>query len=192
MNNPLIIPILELLHAGDSDLNKPVWTLLELLSEIESLGIDWPVQGSAQQVIFQKNFLLMNALLQLQESLLSEGWVLNVSVMAIHLSRLSESNQHLPTEALSLREYYFDWSNFKATTEDVEKLLGQFWERYLAVDQQQEAFECLALPVDASFEQVKSRYRELAAQHHPDRGGDSAEFMAVRKAYELIKKSRGS
>jgi len=189
MNNPLVIPILSLLQAGDSAGKKPVWTLLELLSEIEKTGIDWPVNGSAQQVIFQKNFLLMNALVQLQETLMEQGWVLNVSVMAIHLSKLSETTQTLPSESLSLREYYLDWRNFTDTsTEDVERLLTQFWDKYLAADQQLEAYTVLSLEMDASFDEVKSRYRELAAKYHPDRGGDSGQFMAVRRAYELIKK----
>lgn len=31
---------------------------------------------------------------------------------------------------------------------------------------------------------VKARWRELAARHHPDRGGDGAMFAALSQAYD--------
>ena len=36
---------------------------------------------------------------------------------------------------------------------------------------------------DASADEVKARWRELAGEHHPDRGGDGAEFSRWRKLY---------
>lgn len=36
----------------------------------------------------------------------------------------------------------------------------------------------------ATVDEVKKRWRELAAIHHPDRGGDSAEFSRWNKLYE--------
>jgi curved DNA-binding protein CbpA len=33
---------------------------------------------------------------------------------------------------------------------------------------------------------VKKRYRELALEHHPDKGGDSEKFKKVVSAYELL------
>lgn len=44
-------------------------------------------------------------------------------------------------------------------------------------------FEVLGLKDNATLEQVKDAWRSLAAIHHPDRGGDSAVFSNVRKAY---------
>lgn len=35
-----------------------------------------------------------------------------------------------------------------------------------------------------ALDDVKGAWRRLAAQHHPDRGGDAAEFDRLRRAYE--------
>jgi len=54
--------------------------------------------------------------------------------------------------------------------------------------------EVLSLPPDATPSEVKARWRELAALHHPDRGGDPALFDRYRqayvKAYEAAKRCR--
>lgn len=45
------------------------------------------------------------------------------------------------------------------------------------------AFEALGLTADASPDEVKAAWRKLAAVHHPDKGGDPAEFDRLRKLY---------
>lgn len=53
-------------------------------------------------------------------------------------------------------------------------------------DQQQsveDAFELLGVPADASDDEVKSAYRELVKESHPDHGGDRETFERVREAY---------
>jgi hypothetical protein len=45
----------------------------------------------------------------------------------------------------------------------------------------------LNVPQNASVEDVLAAYRELRSKHHPDRGGDSAEFQRVQQAYEQFK-----
>lgn len=45
-------------------------------------------------------------------------------------------------------------------------------------------FELLELDRKSSKAQVKERWRKLAAVHHPDKGGDSATFQTLKKAYE--------
>ena len=37
--------------------------------------------------------------------------------------------------------------------------------------------------------EIKKAYRSLASLHHPDKGGDSKRFVAVRQAYEQLTKS---
>jgi DnaJ domain len=37
--------------------------------------------------------------------------------------------------------------------------------------------------------EIKQAYRNLASLHHPDKGGDSKRFVAVRQAYEQLTKS---
>lgn len=49
-----------------------------------------------------------------------------------------------------------------------------------------EAYQVLGLPRDATAAQVKAAYRRLVAEAHPDRGGQPAEFIRVRAAYEIL------
>jgi DnaJ-domain-containing protein 1 len=51
------------------------------------------------------------------------------------------------------------------------------------VDATAEAFKLLGLvEATASEAEVKRRYRDLAFEHHPDRGGDVTKFHAVAEA----------
>ncbi len=50
----------------------------------------------------------------------------------------------------------------------------------------QEAYQVLGLPRDATPAQVKAAYRRLVSQAHPDRGGEAAEFIKIRAAYEIL------
>jgi DnaJ like chaperone protein len=53
-------------------------------------------------------------------------------------------------------------------------------------------YEVLGVTPEASDEELKSAYRRLAAEHHPDRATDGGErFRAVKDAYEALKKLRG-
>lgn len=50
----------------------------------------------------------------------------------------------------------------------------------------------LGVTKDASDDEVKSAYRRLAAEHHPDRASDGGEkFRQIKDAYEALKKLRG-
>ena len=44
----------------------------------------------------------------------------------------------------------------------------------------------LDVPVDASLETIKQRYRTLAQMHHPDKGGDEELFKRIKLAYEIL------
>lgn len=48
------------------------------------------------------------------------------------------------------------------------------------------AYEVLGLTPRATWDEVRKAYRELVAQHHPDRGGDEVLFRAIQKAYKLV------
>lgn len=38
----------------------------------------------------------------------------------------------------------------------------------------------------ATPDEIKRAYRRLAAQHHPDRGGDTAKFQEIQQAYDVL------
>lgn len=53
-------------------------------------------------------------------------------------------------------------------------------------------YAALGISADASDDEIKSAYRRLAAEHHPDRSNDGGEkFRQVKDAYEALKKLRG-
>lgn len=47
-------------------------------------------------------------------------------------------------------------------------------------------YNILGIQPNASSEDIKKAYRSLAAKHHPDRGGDTAKFQEIQKAYETL------
>jgi DnaJ-class molecular chaperone len=47
-------------------------------------------------------------------------------------------------------------------------------------------YNILGVNKGASSEEIKKAYRKLAAKHHPDRGGDTAQFQKIQEAYDTI------
>lgn len=47
-------------------------------------------------------------------------------------------------------------------------------------------YEVLGLPRTATAEEIKKAYRSLAMKHHPDRGGDVAQFQEIQAAYDVL------
>jgi DnaJ-class molecular chaperone len=47
-------------------------------------------------------------------------------------------------------------------------------------------YTTLGIGKNASQDEIKKAYRKMAAQHHPDKGGDTAKFQEVQKAYETL------
>jgi curved DNA-binding protein len=47
-------------------------------------------------------------------------------------------------------------------------------------------YNTLGIDRGASQDDIKRAYRKAAAQHHPDRGGDTAKFQEVQAAYETL------
>jgi len=89
-----------------------------------------------------------------------------------------------------LREYYLDLSNLQRTSErDVDELLASFWVRFQREDQREDALAILGLsdPVDDTT--IKQTYRQLAMQHHPDRGGETERLQAINAAVKVLLKT---
>jgi len=47
-------------------------------------------------------------------------------------------------------------------------------------------YQTLGIARNATTDDIKKAYRRLAGIHHPDKGGDTAEFQKVQQAYEIL------
>ncbi|MEO7021891.1 MAG: J domain-containing protein [Ktedonobacteraceae bacterium] len=66
---------------------------------------------------------------------------------------------------------------WKSTTNPVRPML-----------QRQQALAVLGLPLSATPQQIKQRYRRLAKRYHPDLGGDPQQMQRLVAAYEFLSK----
>lgn len=150
------------------------------------------LNGCDELALFKKHFLIMNALYKLQDFYHEKkGKKLRISATKIelveHASKLSSQYLSSDNSEAKLKTYYLDWSNLvDMDQESVEKLLNDFWIKFFALDKRKESLELLGLADTASEKEIKSRFKYLAAQHHPDRGGDAEIFIQIRLAYETL------
>jgi len=184
--NPFKASILSLIKAHPSGISE--YDLIQRLLDCEEEFSF--AEEDANLALFRQHFVVMNALYQLQTELFNEGMYLSISPLDIRLGPVTDPGlASLPDDnsATPLRDYYLDWENFFQTSHaDVETMLTRFMERYLAIDERLDALQILELPADAPWEVIKQTYRRLAAQHHPDKGGDPVRFRAIRGAYEIL------
>jgi DnaJ-class molecular chaperone len=47
-------------------------------------------------------------------------------------------------------------------------------------------YQILGINPNATADEIKQAYRRLASRHHPDKGGDTAQFQEIQKAYEVL------
>jgi DnaJ-domain-containing protein 1 len=186
--NPLLPMVLQLLRSAVAGISE-----YDLLKQLEQSGAVFSkLADEADLVLFRKHFLLMNALYQLQKTLWRDERIwLTITPLRIALELSAESASSSALSAASntaLRDYYLDWRQLNDTDSDaVVALLNGFWQRFHALDSRVAALATLQLEADADWSQIRSQYRRLAASTHPDRGGDSAQFLLVREAYETLR-----
>lgn len=186
-DNPLQTPILRYLRDQPGSVTEHA-----LIRHLESLEVFPPLASEPSLALFQRHFLVMNALYRLRDRLwLEESRVLEISPLHIVLGEprpAAAGTGALPEVDTGLRDYYLDPGQLVSTTAtEVDSLLAGFWQRLLDPGATQRALEALGLPHDASAGAIRHRYRQLAARHHPDRGGDRAAFLSVREAYEVLR-----
>ncbi|MCE9686938.1 DnaJ domain-containing protein [Shewanella sp. AS16] len=189
-DNPLIWPLLSLLQASHQS-----WKVHHLAAELQSRGLLSRLDPEPDKDLFKRNFLLMNALFELQEMLLPKQW-LQVRAMEIQIFRLlpAELNLILAQDA-SLREYYLDWNNYDTCANAVRAMLESFWNRYQSyigvnprLMQQSHALNVFELDETATDREIRRQWRRLALKWHPDRPeGDAAKFREVCEAWRALR-----
>lgn len=139
--------------------------------------------------LFRTHFLLFHSLYLLQKKLYqNQAGCLEVDPLKIIIRPYMTTRQDALSIKDPLRDYYLDINNLENTTEeDVENMLTSFWEKYLANEHRQEALEALGLQDPIDHESIRKRYKHLAMEHHPDRGGDKDKLQVINAAMNLLK-----
>ncbi|SFG65911.1 DNA-J related domain-containing protein [Neptunomonas qingdaonensis] len=200
MHNPITAIILASLKKHPAGFSE-----FTLIQAIEAAGLFDALDSQADVALFQKHFLTMNALYQLQITLWEEEVLyLSISALDIHLVPSSKEPYSkelhcekkaptLPEQSRNeaLKSYYLDWSHYNEADEaSVIRLLNSFWQRFLNPEQRQQALDILEIAEQAPDQAtIRRQFRQLAAKHHPDKGGDSASFIAIREAYEVLQET---
>ncbi|WP_083699938.1 DNA-J related domain-containing protein [Shewanella sp. UCD-KL12] len=192
-DNPLIWPLLSLLQTSNQS-----WKVHHLAAELQSRGLMHDLDTDQQKALFKTNFLLMNALFELQEILLPELW-LQVKAMEIQIFKIIPTNLDSSLrEDDALREYYLNWLNYDTCPNIIQEMLESFWSRYEDyigtspnLMHSHQALSVFELDSNASDKQIRRQWRKLALQWHPDRpNGDAAQFRKVCEAWQTLREKR--
>ena len=141
--------------------------------------------------LFQAHFMVRHALYRLQQDY-HDKHMFHLVIELTKLTRLpwQESNATgISDQPDTLRQYYLNLNNLLVTTpDDVNTLLRDFWQRYITQDNKVEALRVLGLSVNTDFPTARRRYRQLAQQYHPDKGGNTARFQALQDAMATLER----
>lgn len=194
-SNPLALVIMDCLREQLEPISE--YRLLQWLAQRGDFFND--LSADPQLGLFQRHFIVMNALYELQKHLLVDQLYLSISALSIEVLPLRQATDQVLGGASAdaeLQAYYCDWSNVHSTDkQSVDDLFNGFWRRYYlsdnkdGCDKRVEALAVLELDAEADWPAVRASYRRLAAIHHPDRGGDATQFMSVREAYERLSRT---
>lgn len=164
---------------------------------IRKLAHDDPAFGpdayTDELSLFQCHFILFHHLYRLRDDL----WHKRQGDLAIHCLKIAlrpcpDGTGHLPATPDPLRAYYLDLTHLEKTgKQEVLQLLDAFWRRYTRHDRRAEALAELGLADPVDYLEIKRSYRELAMEHHPDRGGEMEKLQAINAAMELLEPLRG-
>ncbi|MCP8898887.1 DNA-J related domain-containing protein [Gilvimarinus xylanilyticus] len=188
--NPLLGPLRELLcEAGDGYTEH---SLIKIMVARELLPADF---STSPRKLFHAHFVLFNALYRLKDELFARNLGLAIGLVDVRVYAIStarESAVDTPREA-KLRTFYLDWQHHAdATDASVQALLDDFWRQFqrlgVASDDKARALDALGLDDSADYREIKQRYRRLAMQAHPDRGGDTQTLQEINGAMSVLQR----
>jgi curved DNA-binding protein CbpA len=181
-------------------LSNPNTREYDIIRHLQSVNCIPSTALSNSLSMFRCHFLIFNALYRLQlKTHVHQTYSLNISSVKItvtdYLAKYLENQpqknqqQNHPTEHRNnaLSYFYLDINHvMKATEQDINRLLEQFWNSYFNNDQKQNALKVLGLCEPIDFVTIKKQYRRLAMKHHPDRGGDANQLIEVHQAMQCL------
>ncbi|MFA0078842.1 DNA-J related domain-containing protein [Vibrio artabrorum] len=191
MENPLLWPIMEVLKHQSGG-----WKIHTLATHLNDLGLMPALDPTPEKELFKKNFLIMNALYQLQEALYPDSWLQVQAMDIVLMSGRYHGNTHTIDLNDPLRDYYINWINYEADEGEVKRLLNEFWTRYKRFVGGSEtdmdrshALRLFDLPLDATHQDIRKRWRRLALRWHPDRDeGNTAKFQTLCEAWHVLRR----
>lgn len=162
------------------------YSLMEALAEQNQLQM--PEEHGDLLGLFRAHFLLFHSLYRLRDELWrdQQGY-LDIGPLSITLLPYNAADAGL-MQPDPLRSYYLDLTELDQTDDlRVAEMIAGFWNRLANPAQRQQALAELGLqdPVDDYI--IRQRYRQLAMQHHPDRGGDTSRFQSLGEAMSQLK-----
>lgn len=163
---------------------------------IRKLGKNNPAFGreafSDELSLFQCHFILYHHLYRLRDALWNERkGELAIHCLKIVLHPFPANVDLLPAQSDPLRDYYLDLTHLENTgKQEVLNMLDTFWLRFVSNGKRTEALAALGLADPVDYPEIKRRYRELAMEHHPDRGGELAKLQAINAAMALLETVR--
>lgn len=187
-SNPLIYIIFDCLLETS---NWKIHTLANHLSQNNFLG---KLDNEYNKDLFKKNFLIMNALFQLNEDLIGTQYIVIIETLEIRLININENQISKPNK--NLKDYYLDWANFETNSEAIESLLNAFWQNSSTYDVKNtyspekisSALQFFQLPESATATQISKRWKTLALKHHPDKpNGDKDVFQQLQIHWQVLK-----
>lgn len=182
-NQNIINALAELLQTHRKIGEYELMTLLD-----EQYGALFPKPDLSQSLLlFQHHFYLRHCLYTLQSQWLAD----DVAFLDIQLTHLEVLPMGDASNALGrvneLREYYSDLRNInKESSASVDALLDSFWQQFTQHIAAPRAHEVLQLTGHETYAEKKRRYKQLAQQHHPDKGGDAATFKQIQEAWQCV------
>ena len=176
--------VFALLTMQDGPLRE--YELMRLLDDAPR-EFGFPESRDGTHDLYRAHFILFHVLYRLRDELwANRHGHLEIGPLAICLHAYSEGEDALAVPD-ALRAYYLDLTHLENTRPaDVDAMLNDFYERMLRDDRRGAALAEFELtdPVDEAT--IRRRYRELASQHHPDRGGSTARFQAINRALRVL------
>ncbi|MDZ7924573.1 MAG: DNA-J related domain-containing protein [Marinagarivorans sp.] len=163
-----------------------------LIQGLEKMGVFNGLENyPAGLALFTKHFLTRHGAYFLLPVLQAKNIGVEFELMRLRFYVLADAyhTQHLTfsRDAL-LADFYGDLTLLETATEaSVQALLVDFWQRFSAYQQGDVYFAVLGLKPGAKWPAIQWAYRRLAAEHHPDKGGNAEHFMGIQQAYEALR-----